>query len=586
MRETILRYFSTTYIFITSHSVCSNSSVSQLSSIEEGVRLNEPASTESTRPINRLTSVPASLCYSCSILCQRLRLDRMRKFSMCTIFGVMCSCSFKLPVPINPFSKRNRFITAVIYAAYTYNILKIFEYLIVGDKHIQESNRLLERAKLLQNQSISNVTSSLLNNVSQFSERGILMDLLKQICNVIIIGLRYYPVLLCVELKRKSKFCYFITSLYVLLLFFSYVYMNIFCLLSASNAIKDANLQYDNSLGNKFSNLGSAYSQAKIFRSMPHSSSAVKNNSIILTTIMPQTRAYFQMKRSVVSINVPSYNKQNRFLLPVQQLQSNQSSGKTQTWSKMNFNNTDFESIKKSLFANNIMYEKFLFYAVLCLITFNIVFDFLQLMWQSIQRQCCRHDSSSKTSLKPKRKSLYKRELNYTKNILKINKLIKPISFMRHLFEKYIYKNRPDFRFPKQFINTQIIAFVLLYYITCIIIRKSQLIVNLSSNLLILLINFIFQSSSDSESSSFVMNSRAQLNVLVKSLFDHIGTDIIIACSLTSAIYLVQLFLGIRNYQRHVLNALKGVYTDIPSPKNFSNTKLASSSLHYRYGVI
>lgn len=502
---------------------------------------------------------------------------------MCTFFGVMCSCSFKLPVPINPFSKRNRFITAVIYAAYTYNILKIFEYLIVGDKHIQESNRLLERAKLLQNQSLTNVTSSILNkidHVSQFNERGILMDLLKQICNVIIIGLRYYPVLLCVELKRKSKFCYFITSLYVLFLFFSYVYMNIFCLLSASNAIKDANLQYDNN--NKFSDLGSAYSQVKIFRSMPHPSSAVnnKNNSIILTTIMPQTlpRAYLKMnrERSVVSINLPTMQQQKR-------LQSNQSNGKTQTWSKISYNSTDFESIKKTLFANNIMYEKFLFYAVLCLITFNIVFDFLHLMWQSIQRQCCRNNSSSKASLKPKRKSLYKHELSYTKNILKMNKLLKPVSFMRHLFEKYIYKNRPHFRFPKQFINTQIIAFVLLYYITCIIIRKSQLIVNLSSNLLILLINFIFQSSSDSESSSFVMNSRAQLNVLVKSLFDHIGTDIIIACSLTSAIYLVQLFLGIRNYQRQVLNALKGVYTDIPSPKNFSNTKLASSSLHYRY---
>lgn len=512
------------------------------------------------------------------MLCQRLRLNRM-----CTIFGVMCSCSFKLPVPINPFSKRNRFITAVIYAAYTYNILKIFEYLIVGDKHIQESNRLLERAKLLQNQSLTNVTSSILNkidHVSQFNERGILMDLLKQICNVIIIGLRYYPVLLCVELKRKSKFCYFITSLYVLFLFVSYVYMNIFCLLSASNAIKDANLQYDNS--NKFADLGSAYSQAKIFRSMPHPSSAVnnKNNSVILTTIMPQTlsRAYLKMnrERSIVSINLPTMQQ-------LQRLQSNQSNGKTQTWSKMSYNNTDFESVKKTLFANNIMYEKFLFYAVLCLITFNIVFDFLHLMWQSIQRQCCRNNSSSQASLKLKRKSLYKHELCYTKNILKMNKLLKPVSFMRHLFEKYIYKNRPHFRFPKQFINTQIIAFVLLYYITCIIIRKSQLIVNLSSNLLILLINFIFQSSSDSESSSFVLNSRAQLNVLVKSLFDHIGTDIIIACSLTSAIYLAQLFLGIRNYQRQVLNALKGIYIDIPSPKNFSNTKLASSSLHYRY---
>jgi len=150
-----------------------------------------------------------------------------------------------MPVPVNPFSKRNRFITAIIYAAYTYNILKIFEYLIVGDKHIQEGSRMLEHAKLLQNHTIKNLTSVARNKLDNMIERGILMDLLKQICNVIIIGLRYYPVLLCVELKRKSKLCYFVTSLYVLLLFFSYIYMNIFCLLAASNAIKDVTKQYE-----------------------------------------------------------------------------------------------------------------------------------------------------------------------------------------------------------------------------------------------------------------------------------------------------------------------------------------------------
>lgn len=109
---------------------------------------------------------------------------------MCTLLGMTCSCNFKLPVPVNPFSKRNRFITAVIYAAYTYNILKIFEYLIVGDKHIQESNRLLERAKMLQNQSLHNLTNSVMNKfdeASRFAERGILMDLLKQVGNKILV---------------------------------------------------------------------------------------------------------------------------------------------------------------------------------------------------------------------------------------------------------------------------------------------------------------------------------------------------------------------------------------------------------------
>lgn len=248
----------------------------------------------------------------------------------------------------------------------------------------------------------------------------------------------------------------------------------------------------------------------------------------------------------------------------------------------MKLNSSDFDSIKKSLFIDNIMYEKFLFYAVLCLITFNIVFEFLWLMKRSIQKRCCK---SKAEQIPDKNKSLYRHEISYTTQMLNRQNSLKPVSFVRHLFEKYVYKNHPSFRYPKQFINTQIIAFVLLYYITCIIIRKSALIVSLSSNVLILIINFIFQSAS-SESNSFILNSRAQLNALIKSLFDHIATDIIVACCLTSGIYLMQLFLGIRNYQRHVLNAYKGVYIDIPSPKSFSNTKLASSSLHYRYTKI
>jgi hypothetical protein len=173
----------------------------------------------------------------------------------------------------------------------------------------------------------------------------------------------------------------------------------------------------------------------------------------------------------------------------------------------------------------------------------------------------------------------YKHEINYTKRIYKPNQ-INQISYIRYIFEKYIYKNDPDFRFSKQFINTQIISFILLYYITCIIIRKSKLIVNLSSNILIFLISFIFKT--DSESSSFIINSKAQLNTLIKSLFDHISNDILAACCLTSGIYILQLFLGLRNYKKNVLNSYKGIYNDIPSPKLFSNTKLTSSSLHYR----
>ena len=189
-------------------------------------------------------------CLEC--LCGFLRLKRLKRFTLC---GVLCTCGIEFPVPMNPFSKRNRFITGIVYAAYTYNILKIFEYLLIGDQYFETMSN-YKSSLSSSNLSLSTLKNSTLNNLKelhQYAERGILMDLLKQICNVFIIGLRYYPVLLCVELKRKSKLCYFICTVYVLSLFSYYVYMNIFCLISAFEAIKEANNLKTNPIDFSFS---------------------------------------------------------------------------------------------------------------------------------------------------------------------------------------------------------------------------------------------------------------------------------------------------------------------------------------------
>lgn len=175
------------------------------------------------------------------------RLCTMRRFVAC---GMDCSCGVDFPIPMNPFSKRNRFITGIIYAAYTYNILKIFEHLLLGG---DQTMKTIDQAKNIFKQSLNktmkaNLSLSSLNFSSTYEdllelgrqqERGILMDLVKQICNVFIIGLRYYPVLLCVELKRKSKLCYILCTVYVSSIFIYYLYMNTFCLLSAYTSIKD-----------------------------------------------------------------------------------------------------------------------------------------------------------------------------------------------------------------------------------------------------------------------------------------------------------------------------------------------------------
>jgi hypothetical protein len=421
------------------------------------------------------------------------------------------------------------------------------------------------------------------------------MDLLKQICNVIIIGLRYYPVLLCVELKRKSKLIYFLTTLYVLFLFVMYLYMNIFCLLSASQAIKEANSEYKDKF--KFDFMSTTSTQPSLIADFKMPLVKFSNGSNLANN-----KNKFSLSSSIDSnitendlrplfLNFMNYIKNDRLKVNHDDLVSTGEQTNTikdSVIEKLNYNTSELDLVKNTLFLNNIMYEKFLFYAVLCLITLYMLVEFFMLVKSSLVKLVCQiccikreNDDHGQTRSIKYTTSKYKHEINYTKNLFYPNKT-RQISYVRYLFEKYVYRNDKDFRFSKQFINTQIIAFILLYYITCIIIRKSKLIVNLSSNLLIFMINFMFKADSSSETNSFLINSRAQLNSLIQSLFDHISSDIVFACCMTTGIYLLQLFLGIRNYKKNVLNSYKGIYRDIPSPKMFSNTKLTSSSLHYR----
>jgi len=58
---------------------------------------------------------------------------------------------------------------------------------------------------------------------------GILLNLLVKICNVLILGLTFYPILLCVELKIKSLTNYFFSSVYIWCMLVYYVYNDFVC---------------------------------------------------------------------------------------------------------------------------------------------------------------------------------------------------------------------------------------------------------------------------------------------------------------------------------------------------------------------
>ena len=542
------------------------------------------ADDENRPPLLRLKNGCAR---ACGLLCSRIK-----KFTCC---GVLCMCGVEFPIPMNPFTKRNRFLTGIIYAAYSYNILKIFEYLLIGDQYFEAVD---SGANYLRNFSLSNITSKNLSqigdsikstaqSVTNYAERGILMDLLKQITNVFIIGVRYYPVLLCVELKRKSKLCYFVCTLYVLLMLIYYVYMNIFCLVSALEAIKEAKSSQKSS-SMSAANVSFLGAQIQIFRpesrmakiANPITSNSTDSSALLQATTRLTTSSLIRSRQIVLNAKLDS------------------ALNKTQAYGSAIKSNLSDElmTINKSTFYSNIMYEKFIFYAVLCLITLNMITEFSILIFESARAYyvkkasklcpcqkccCCSKTESEKSTDAGGVIGKVNNEIAYTRSLLKPNR--KPISYFKYLFEKYVYKNCAYFRYSKQFINTNIIAFILLYYLSALIIRKSNLFVQLFVKFLLLVINLVLKMDPTSEFTNILpMNSKAQITALLESLHNAINVYIIVACLSTTFVYVVQLLLGIRNYHKHVLNAYRGVYVDIPSPRQFSNTKLVSSSLHYR----
>ncbi|RNA23936.1 hypothetical protein BpHYR1_042882 [Brachionus plicatilis] len=408
-------------------------------------------------------------------LSKLIQLNKLKNFTIC---GFRCSCGIDFPVPMNPFSKRNRFLTGVIYAAYTYNILKIFEFLLVGEapaRALSHGKQFLKGINITMSSNVSVISSQLnntfhnaTNSFSSIAEQGILMELIKQICVVIIIGLRYYPVLLCIDLKRKSKFCYLLCTIYVLFLLIYYVYMNTFCLLSAYSTIKHA------------------YRVINAERRLPTGLNDIQfprllkmNNQTLTTT-----------KSGIKSLRAFS-------LLDLKRTTSTTFTTGTTTSSQFD--------IKKNLTT---------LYGCRC-------------CKKNLDGETPESDDEEDGEVVSRLQSAEKvdNELKYSRELLVRPK---PIPFFRHLFGRYL---------------------------------------------------------GSATEMSYMVPSNAQINDLISSLYDNISSYIILACCFTTGVYVVQLFLGIRSYHQHVLNGYRGVYEDIPSPKKFSNVKLASSSLHYRITV-
>lgn len=168
----------------------------------------------------------------------------------------------------------------------------------------------------------------------------------------------------------------------------------------------------------------------------------------------------------------------------------------------------------------------------------------------------------TKSLLINKRKSsstgyyLYAQTITEEKNCLFIQKFI-------HLF----YKPKAYFRFSLLVLFTYTVSFLVLYYLTCLIIFSSsfslRMFMNITGNILMKLLNII--------------NMNFSIKSLEKLSFEK---EIYISSLVSFFIYLIQLFLGLKKYQLDMLNFYKGKYAK-NNDKSLSSTCILQRSFHY-----
>ena len=144
-----------------------------------------------------------------------------------------------------------------------------------------------------------------------------------------------------------------------------------------------------------------------------------------------------------------------------------------------------------------------------------------------------------------------------------VQHLFCPLSRKQSFFDR-IYQSHPYFHYSKQILNIYIIAGMLIYYLTLNILQNGfhfmEKVYNFTSIPLLILFD--------------------ELD-LPEGKPSHLKYPMIIASLLTAMIYSVQLFFGMRKYQKNMLDAYKGRFLDIPPRSSLAKRRFLSKSIHY-----
>ena len=329
------------------------------------------------------------------------------------------------------------------------------------------------------------------------TNNGFFVEILIKICNVLVIGIQYYPILLCVEFKKKCAFNYFLCTCYIWALFGYYLVTISFC---------------------------QDYHNYHVFDNL-------KN----LIRDLAGDRKNFSFEQNI--------------------------------------------TIDENTYLNRALYENFLFFFVILLISLILTLNTLILTLKKFS--ILSPYLKNWTFLNQICENEFENELNYTKNLFRLKHNVQ-VSFLRNLFERYVYKNCKHYRFSKQHLGTIIIICMLFVVKTTIIIKASK---NLNEILIQIFEFFILKLSSILSETDFIKNKQQKfienLYKANETLFNFMFNIIYTSALLTFVLCLTQVLLGLKSYQEKILNAYKGLYIAIPSPNEISNVKIISSSLHF-----
>ncbi|CAF4325326.1 unnamed protein product [Rotaria socialis] len=383
----------------------------------------------------------------------------------------------------------------------------------------------------------------IINGAKHF-QYGPLVDLLVQFGIGLMLGLRYFPVLAIFEQENNYEnrlaniICYALASIYL--------YCEIvFKLQSDINCMIDKDkLSMIKQIFSKFNGMGINIQQYLMIK-------LGTNRTAQLNQTSEGVQSWFdeQIKKQLINSTYDDSSDVENDLTRL---------------------NNSLELNKQSILYNTLRYAPFYYFMVFLAVRLTVMF--LNTFRKTINKKPCSFKSSPRW--KYVKYNLLKSDKILHENILQeYSRLFRFLNYIIITFKQHVYCIRPYFRYSKLIVCIYTSAFTLIYYFTFWIQDHTYML----TKKLLLFLNLILCALAD-------LSNDLCYNLDVNNIHRHIKY----ICLFTAFIICLQLFFGLKHYQIQMCNAYKGIFNDIPTPKQISSITIVSKSMHYpgRFMVI